>query len=69
MVLVNVVNNIMLMSYQFKRQRHTINVNKFGENASTYLNEQSKLNLLLKTCQGQMIFTEVETFGILCLIR
>lgn len=30
MVLVNTVNNIMLMSYQFKKQGHTINVNKFG---------------------------------------
>ncbi len=36
------VNNIMLMSWQFKKQGHTANVNKFEENALTYLNEQSK---------------------------
>lgn len=42
------VNNIMLMSWQFKKQGHTANVNKFEENALTYLNEQSKLNLVLK---------------------
>lgn len=36
------VNNIMLMSCQFKKQGHTVNVNEFEENALTYLNEQSK---------------------------
>ncbi len=59
------VNNIMLMSWQFKKQGHTVNVNKFEENALTYLNEQSKWNLVLKnkkTYQGQMMFKEVERF-------
>lgn len=63
------VNNTMLMSNQLKQKKqvqgHTIDVNKFEENVLTYLDEQSKLNVVLKnTCQGQMIFKDVVRFFI-----